>query len=141
MLVEIYNTTSGTVIDHNPPADDVAEGVPRNMRTELEDVIQGNHARPTLFRCKKDTESTLISVSLTLADGDLSGITYSFFTSPTFIPNVSQGVQIFTPISVGFPISIPVSDSVSDYVWIDVATPSNITGPVRATLSLSYNFS
>jgi hypothetical protein len=139
MIIETYDIVSGNPVVKDSHKPDDPDDVLRNTPLTLEDVIQGNHARPTVFRCLKDSETAITAIQLSLQDDGLEGCVYSIYTSPTFIPNVSPGTQTFNILSGTE--SIPVTDSISDYVWIDVETPHESTGPSKAIFAISYDYS
>ena len=126
MVIETYDPMSGTAIKRGPVV-------------ELDDIEQGRHARPTVFRCLKDSESIISSIHLSLTNGGNLGSSYAIFMNPSFIPNVSTGTNTFITLT-STPVPVPVNDSVSNYVWIDVLSPSGSTGPTKALFTLSFSY-
>ena len=131
MIIETYDPVSGKPVQRTPVI-------------SLNEALQGQHTQPVVFRCLRDTESSLNAISVVLSDGGFTDNIYGFFTNSTFISNVSSSIQTFTPMTISSPQTIPISDAsgiASDYSWIDIKASSNSTGPSKASFTLSYTFS
>lgn len=137
MVVEIYDSVSGNTIQRG------TEGIlQKGFKVDVADITQGRHGQPVVFRCMKDTESALTAVRVSLVNQGISDSVYSIFTNPTFLTSVSIGNPgyVFTELTSSS-FSIPVTDSVSDYAWIDIKTHYDHSGPSKTILSLEYDFS
>lgn len=133
MIIETYDSVSGGIIQQ-----ETENGL---FAVDLADIVQGRHGQPMVFRCMRGSETEIKTLYIRLIDQGISDSIYSIFTSPSFIPNVSVGNPEYTFTQLtSSSFSIPLTDSVSDYAWIDIRTDYDHSGPSKTVLSLEYIF-
>lgn len=139
MYLQTYDPVTGSIISE------------RASELNFGDVMQGRHCTdPVLLRTLPDTETNITNLSVFLEnDGGWSSAEFGYYTHPSFTANVESGGELmdnhFTEspnASSGSPggVNIGLTDSTSDYLWLDIDVPSTQLGSAAITYRFIFNY-
>jgi len=114
-------------------------------------IVQGDHCQiPAVLRIYPDTEVSISDLKVYLSNnGGWSTSEFGYYTSPSFVTNVWPGSEKLNNHFVemrdatqGSPngVSLNVTDSTSDFLWLDADIGSNQLGSTSVSYRFIFNY-